>query len=119
METLLAIVVGVLFTSGVYMVLRRNLLRVVFGIALLTNGVNLLLFTSGRFLPGHPPLIPEGMMEPAGPVANPLPQALILTAIVIGFGLLAFTLVLVLRAYLTLGSMQPDHLDEDETGKAA
>ena len=115
METLLALIVGVLFAAGIYLILQRNLLRLVFGVMLLSNAVNLLIFTVGRLTArAYPPLIPEGAALPPEPYANPFPQALILTAIVIGFGLIAFALVLVYRTYLTLGTLNQDELVEED-----
>ncbi len=110
METGLAFLIGVLSAASVYMMLRRNLVRLIIGLILLSNAVNLLIFTAGRLTPANPPLIPPGADAPVTPFANPLPQALILTAIVISFGLLAFTLVLVYRAYQELGTMDADDL---------
>ena len=110
MEPLLAIVVGVLFASGIYLMLRRNLLRFIFGLILLSNGANLLIFTAGRVTRANPPLIPADSDFPVGEVANALPQALVLTAIVIGFGLVSFALVLLMRAYQTLGTVDTDVL---------
>jgi multicomponent Na+:H+ antiporter subunit C len=109
-ETLLAFVIGGLVTAGVYLILSRNLVRLIIGVALLSNAVNLTLFTSGRLTRANPPIIPADMDVPEGVFANPLPQALILTAIVIGFGLLAFTLVLVYRASQELGTVDPDEM---------
>jgi multicomponent Na+:H+ antiporter subunit C len=109
-EGLLAILVGVLFGCGVYALTARHLLRVVLGLVLLSNGANLLLLTAGRIAARRPPLVPDGATAPAGPIANPVPQALILTAIVIGFGLLAFALLLTLRVRRTLGTEAVDGL---------
>ncbi len=112
MEVPLALVVGVLMAGALYLVLQRNLLRFAFGLILLSGGVNLLLFTAGRPTRGAPPLVPEGAYAPVGAVANALPQALILTAIVIGFGLTAFALVLLLRTYERLGTLSTDELTQ-------
>lgn len=111
MEVLLAVLVGLLFAVGVYLMLRRNLLRVLFGLIVFSNAVNLLIFTLGRLTRAVPGVIPEGLEAPVGAVANPLPQALVLTAIVIGFGLVVFALVLVMRAYEALGTMVPDEIE--------
>ncbi|KUJ83460.1 cation:proton antiporter [Microbulbifer flavimaris] len=108
METALAMVVGILIATGVYLMLARNLLRYLFGLILLSNAANLAIFTAGRLTRASPPLIPEGLQAPEVAVANPLPQALILTAIVIGFGLLAFALALIVRAYRQLGTLDAD-----------
>ncbi len=118
METLLAFVTGGLLSASIYLILRRNLVRLIIGVSLLTTAVNLLLFTMGRLTPANPPLVPAGADVPASPFANPLPQALILTAIVIGFGLLAFTLVLVHRANEELGTLDPDEMRVAEPPEA-
>jgi multicomponent Na+:H+ antiporter subunit C len=110
METLLALTIGVLFASGIYLMLRRNLLRFIFGLALLTNAVNLVILAGGRVTRGEPPLIPAGETTLTPPFANPLPQALILTAIVIGFGLLAYALVLLYRAHEELQTLDSDEM---------
>jgi multicomponent Na+:H+ antiporter subunit C len=112
MESLLALVVGVLFAAGIYLLLDGNLVRAVFGLVLMSNAANLLFFTAGRVLRGAPPLIPEGMAAPAGAVANPLAQALVLTAIVIGFGVVALLLVLVFTTATRFRSLDTDALDE-------
>ena len=108
MEVSLALVVGVIVGGGLYLILQRNLMRFVFGFILLSGGVNLLIFTVGRVTRGAPPLVPDGASVPLGEVANALPQALILTAIVIGFGLTVFALVLLLRTYERLGTVRSD-----------
>ena len=90
--------------------LDRNVIRFLFGLILLSNAANLLIFLSGRLTAGAPPLIDEGLYAPTGLVANALPQALVLTAIVIGFGLLAFTLALVYRTYRSLGTVNSDEM---------
>ncbi|MBY5935584.1 Na+/H+ antiporter subunit C [Tateyamaria omphalii] len=110
MEALLAITIGVLVATSVYLMLARNVLRFIFGLVLISNAANLIIFVSGRLTAGAPPLIPEGADGPVGDVANALPQALVLTAIVIGFGLFAFALVLMFRAYTTLGTLYSDDM---------
>jgi multicomponent Na+:H+ antiporter subunit C len=110
MEATLALVVGAIVAGGLYLIMQRNLIRFVFGLILLSGGVNLLIFTVGRLHRGAPPLIPEGFPAPTVAVANAVPQALILTAIVIGFGLIAFALVLLLRAYERLGTVVTNEL---------
>ncbi|MRR53360.1 MAG: Na+/H+ antiporter subunit C [Deltaproteobacteria bacterium] len=109
METLLAFVIGGLYAAGLYMMVRRSIVRMVFGLALLGNAANLLIFTMGRLVRGRPPLISEGAIAPSAPYADPLTQAMILTAIVIGFGIQAFALVLIKRVYETVGD---DDVDE-------
>jgi multicomponent Na+:H+ antiporter subunit C len=110
MESLLALTIGALFASGIYLMLRRNLLRFIFGLALLTNAANLVMLAGGRVTRGEPPLIPAGETILTPPFANPLPQALILTAIVIGFGLLAYALVLLYRAHEELNTLDSDEM---------
>ncbi|WP_237067125.1 Na+/H+ antiporter subunit C [Microbulbifer guangxiensis] len=117
METALALLVGILTATGVYLMLARNLLRYLFGLILLSNAANLAIFTAGRLTRASPPLVPAGLEAPAVAVANPLPQALILTAIVIGFGLLAFTLALIVRAYRRLGTLDADDMRVAEPRK--
>lgn len=108
MEVGLAVLVGVLVSASVYLMLARNVLRFLFGLVLLSNAANLTIFAAGRLPSQAPPLVPPGFESPPELVANALPQALILTAIVIGFGLLAFALVLVFRAYQELGTLDSD-----------
>lgn len=107
MALLLSISAGVLFTAGLYMVLRRSLVKILVGLLLLGYAVNLLLFSSVGLIPGHPPILPR---DPAQPVADPVPQALILTAIVISFGLTAFAVGLVRQVYQVLGTDDTNEL---------
>ena len=98
MNFVLAIVIGFLFSSGVFLLIRRSLVKLIIGLVLLGHGANLLIFTVGRAngtLNKTPPIIPKDEHVLTGMFADPLPQALVLTAIVIGFGVLAFTLMLV------------------------
>ena len=103
MEILASLVVAVLFAGGAYLVLRARTFQVAIGLALLSYGVNLFLFFTGRLMTGAPPLAGG-----TGMTADPLPQALVLTAIVIGFGMTAFVVALALRARGELGN---DHVD--------
>ena len=104
METLLAVLVGFYMSASLYLMLSKHTIRLILGIALLSNGVNLLIFTAGRLTPSVPAFVPFDGIVPQGVVANALPQALILTAIVIGFSFFAFLLVLIYRAYQDLGT---------------
>ena len=111
MSALLPIVIGVLYATGLYMMLRRSLVKLIIGLALLGHASNLLIFVAaaGRGLVrGGPPIIAEAELQSAAPMADPVPQALILTAIVIGFGVLAFALALFHRTYKAVGT---DDLD--------
>ena len=110
METILAVLVGLMVAASIYLILGRNLIRFIFGLVLASNAVNLLLFTGGRLSSTTPPLVPDGSLTPAGPVANALPQALMLTAIVIGFALLVFIFVLFYRAYEELGTVDTEFM---------
>ena len=91
MSGVLVLLIGVLFASGTFLLLQRTLTRIVLGVALLGNGVNLLLVASGG-REGEAPIIGRD-----GPLTDPVPQALVLTAIVIGFALTAFLLALTWR----------------------
>lgn len=102
MEPAIAVLVGLFIAAAIYLMLSGALVRVLLGIVLLGNGVNLLIFVGGRLTRASPPVIPPGQETIVGPFANPLPQALILTAIVIGFSMFAFFAVLVFRAYQEL-----------------
>lgn len=108
MQLVLALLIGGLFTVSIYLILRRTIARVIIGLSLLTNATNLLIFTVGGLTRAVPPLIPEGMYEPPTPVADPMPQSLILTAIVIGFGVIAFMVVL---AFRTMQVIDIDDID--------
>lgn len=108
MTTLLAILIGCLYAAGVYMLLRRSLFRVVLGLVLLSHGANLLIFTAAGLTEAEPPIIKTDQQTLSTSAADPLPQALILTAIVISFGVLAFTLALAHRALQTIGSDESD-----------
>ncbi|MGE0371273.1 MAG: Na+/H+ antiporter subunit C [Gammaproteobacteria bacterium] len=110
MEVLFAIAVGVLTACGVYLLLRARTYPVVLGLTLLSYAVNLFLFASGGLVTGQPPVITAG----AAGYTDPLPQALVLTAIVIGFGMTAFLVILALRARVELGS---DHVDGREVDR--
>ncbi|GMU23318.1 MAG: cation:proton antiporter [Phycisphaerae bacterium] len=115
MLVLMAVVAGGLYAAGLYMMLARSIVRLIFGLVILGHAANLTIFTSARLVRGRPPLVPEGAAAPAPGYADPLPQALILTAIVIGFGLLAFTSVLVKRSYEVVGTDDSDQMTATES----
>jgi multicomponent Na+:H+ antiporter subunit C len=108
METAFALLAGAFVATAVFLLLSRSLLRTLLGVALLGNGINLLILVAGRLTRGIPPILPPGEHGPAEAIANPLPQALILTAIVIGFAFFAFLLVLAYRTAEALGSDETD-----------
>jgi multicomponent Na+:H+ antiporter subunit C len=105
METALSFLCGIMAAASIYLMLASNLIRFIFGLVLASNAVNLLIFIAGRISISHPPLIPEASPVTEIPMANALPQALILTAIVIGFALLTFVFILFYRTYQTLGTV--------------
>ncbi|MGD2020709.1 MAG: Na+/H+ antiporter subunit C [Thiohalocapsa sp.] len=109
MEALLAGIIASLTGCGVYLVLRAYTFPVVLGLTLLSYAVNLFLFATGRLTVGQPAVISP---DAAG-YADPLPQALVLTAIVIAFGMTAFVIMLALRARAELGN---DHVDGQSDG---
>ncbi len=114
MIVVLAVVAGMLFAGGLYMMLRRNLVKILIGLLLLGHAVNLFVFTVGRLVRGRPPLIPAGETLLTSPYADPVPQALILTAIVISFGVTAFAIMLLRQAYLSLGTEDLNRLRTTE-----
>lgn len=107
MEALIALVIGVLTASGVYLALRGRTFPVVLGLTFMSYAVNLFLFVMGRLAIGQPPIVGAG----GAGHADPLPQALVLTAIVIGFAMTAFVIMLALKARAELGN---DHVDGRE-----
>lgn len=109
-EYALAALVGLFFATSIYLILSKAIIRMLLGIAILGNGVNLLIFTLGRVTREVPPIVPEHLLQPEEAIANPLPQALILTAIVIGFALFTFLLVLGYRAYQELDADNTDNM---------
>ncbi len=108
MEIVFSLLAGVLMSASVWLMLSRNLVKFLFGLVLISNVANLVIFTTGGLTYGVPPFI--GDHAAAEGYANPLPQALILTAIVIGFGLTSFTLVLAMRAYREIGTVHVDDM---------
>ena len=103
METLLAIVIGALFAGGFFCLLRRSMMKVIIGIMLMSQATNLLVFTAGGVTQSSPVFAETATGVPPLGAADPIPQALVLTAIVIGFGLVVFSLALLMRAYRVMG----------------
>lgn len=114
MEILLVVLIGVLYSAGFYLLLRRSMVKLLLGITLLGNGVNLLIFLLGRITKGKPPVIEESSNIFTDLYADPIPQALILTAIVISFGLQSFAIVLLKRVYALLNTDDLDDLNTPE-----
>jgi len=105
MTVIYALTIAAYVGCGLYMMLSRHAIRMILGLALLTNGSIFLIFFAGRIDATLPPVIPEGSETLAADAANSLPQALVLTAIVIGFALTAFAIVLALQTYRALGTL--------------
>lgn len=114
MGLILSILVGVLYAAGVYLLLRRSIVKMILGIIFLGNATNLVIFVSGGLTKANPAFIEAGEKVASPEIADPLPQALILTAIVIGFGVTAFALALMYRFYKTTGTEDLDEVTEGE-----
>jgi multicomponent Na+:H+ antiporter subunit C len=109
MVLILSVVIGSIFAGAIYLILRRSVVKLILGLILLSYGANLLIFVMGDGIRrGAPPIVVDGQTPPPG-TADPLVQALILTAIVIAFGITAFTLALAYRANQAVNS---DDLDD-------
>ena len=111
MEWAMASAIGVLTACGVYLLLRPRTFEVILGLTLLSYATNLMIFAAGRLVPGKPPVLREGVPATLANYADPLPQALVLTAIVIAFATTAVTVVVAMREHSDLHS---DHVDGDE-----
>lgn len=103
-----------IMACGVYLLLSRHVMRIVYGVILISASVNLVLFLSGRIGPNPPPVIPSGETVLSAGAANPLPQALVLTAIVIGFSLVAFAVALALQTFRTIVTLDSRKLNQAE-----
>jgi multicomponent K+:H+ antiporter subunit C len=111
MEMVIALAIGVLFGSGVWLILRPRSFQVVTGLLLMSYAVNLFIFAMGRLWIGRPPIVsPNRPIDPSA-YADPLPQALVLTAIVIGFATTALYLVVMIGSR---GLTRTDHVDGEE-----
>ena len=103
-EVFLSLAIGVLYAAGLYLMMCRNIAKFIIGLGLIGHGANLLIFTAAGLSTQRAPIVPPGLTVPVAPIVDPLPQALILTAIVIGFGLMAFVLALFLSAHEVEGT---------------
>lgn len=112
MELILALAIGVLAASGVYLVLRPRTFQVIIGLSLLTYAVNLFLLTMGRLSGGAAPIVGSSEVVDTSLFADPVPQSLVLTSIVISFSMTALFLVVLLAARGLTGT---DHVDGEET----
>jgi multicomponent Na+:H+ antiporter subunit C len=113
MEIILAILVGVLYTAGVYMMLRRSILKFIIGLIFMSNATNLLVFLTAGIVPGNPAFVDAKGTE--GVIADPLPQALVLTAIVIGLGIVVFSLALKYKFFEVTGTDDLDQLKKTDS----
>ncbi|WP_075603507.1 NADH-quinone oxidoreductase subunit K [Saccharicrinis aurantiacus] len=113
MEILLVALIGLLYAGGVYLILRRSLLKFIIGIIFLSNATNLLVFISAGIVHGKPAFVTGGDADPSS-MADPLPQALVLTAIVIGFGIVIFTLALKSKFYSVTDKDDSDEIKETD-----
>lgn len=122
MEALLSLTCGIIAAASIYLMLSGNLIRFIFGLVLATNAVNMLIFIAGRISEIHPPLIGKDAVVAQGALANALPQALILTAIVIGFALLTFVFILFYKTYQSLGTVETESMrfsEPEDSGSPA
>lgn len=113
MEVLLAILVGILYTAGVYMLLRRSILKFIIGVIFLSNATNLLVFLAAGIVPGQPVFLDEAGSA-TKQLADPLPQALVLTAVVIGFGIVVYLLAIKYRLFYETKTDDLDQLKPTE-----
>lgn len=111
MQLLMVFIIGLLYSSGIYMMYRRSMVKLLFGLILLGNGANMLIFLMGDLTKGKPPIIKETESILVGAYADPIPQSLILTAIVISFGLQSFAIVLLKIVYKNTGTDDLDSLN--------
>lgn len=110
MEIVMSILAGILFTTGIYNLLQKQMLRIVIGTALISHGAHLFILTMGQLKTGAPPVLEEGISN----YTDPLPQALILTSIVISFGVTSLLLVLAYRTSKVNGTDNMDKLRGNE-----
>lgn len=110
LEFLIATAIGVMTAAGIYLLLRRRTFPVVLGLAFLSYAINVFLFAMGRVVVDQPPIYEKGVSA----YTDPLPQALVLTAIVIAFGMTALVVILALRTYLETGTDQVDGLPDPD-----
>ena len=111
MDILLSIIIGLLYAAGFYMLLNKGMTKMIIGIMTLGYASNLFIFTIARLTRGMPALIKSGDSVMLSDYADPIPQAFILTAIVIGFGIQAFGIVLLRQVYKKTGTANMDELN--------
>ncbi|MCB2222030.1 MAG: NADH-quinone oxidoreductase subunit K [Bacteroidetes bacterium] len=116
MEVLIAILVGFLYAAGVYMILRRSIVKFIIGIILLSNATNLLVFLSAGLTAGSPAFLSD-QVSSQQEFSDPLPQALVLTAVVIGLGIVVFTIALKYKFFEVTGADDLDQLKPTDNQK--
>ncbi|WP_181350586.1 Na(+)/H(+) antiporter subunit C [Thalassobacillus sp. CUG 92003] len=110
MEIIMSVLAGILFATGIYNILQKQMLRIIIGTALVSHGAHLFILTMAGLKRGAPPILTEGIED----YADPLPQALILTSIVISFGVTSLLLVLAYRASRITGTDNMEELRGNE-----
>jgi multicomponent K+:H+ antiporter subunit C len=113
MEIVLSLAIGLLTASGIWLILRPRTFQVVLGLSLLSYAVNLFIYAMGRLRVDAPPIVARGAPVDPARYADPLPQALVLTAIVISFAMTALLLVILLAARGLTGTDHVDGKEED------
>ena len=111
MELILPFLIGILFSASLYLILHRHFFKLILGLILFGLATNLFLFVIGRLTRGGSAIIGQNEMVAKEPFADPVPQALLLTAIVIGFGIQAFAIVLIKRVYQSFGTTDLDDMN--------
>ena len=111
MELLLPFLIGILFSASLYLILHRHFFKLILGLILFGLATNLFLFVIGRLTRGGSAIISQDERVATEPFADPVPQALLLTAIVIGFGIQAFAIVLIKRVYQSFGTTDLDDMN--------
>ena len=114
MELILPFLIGILFSASVYLILYRHFFKLILGLMLFGLATNLFLFVIGRLTRGGSAIISSSEVAATEPYADPVPQALLLTAIVIGFGIQAFAIVLIKRVYRTFGTNDMDDMNSTD-----
>ena len=114
MELLLPLLIGAMFAAALFLLLHRHFFKLILGLMLFSTATNLFIFVIADFSRGSSAIIPQEADMAMEPFADPVPQALLLTAIVIGFGILAFSIVLVKRVYESVGTNDLDDLNQTD-----
>ena len=114
MELILPFIIGLLFAAGLFLILHRHFFKLILGLMLFSLATNLFIFVIGRLTRGGSAIISQQADQATEPFADPVPQALLLTAIVIGFGIQAFAIVLIRRVYQAFGTTDLDDMKKTD-----